>query len=60
MEGIHILFPSPDKMNFAANAGMGGDQGEGKAWNIIGMKAGVYYYNLLSSGLNKSGKVVIY
>ena len=31
-----------------------------KVWNTSGMKAGVYYYNLISSGLNKSGKVVIY
>lgn len=31
-----------------------------KVWNTSGIKAGVYYYSLESSGLSESGKVVIY
>jgi hypothetical protein len=31
-----------------------------KVWNTSSIKAGVYHYNLMSAGLNKAGKVVIY
>ena len=36
-----------------------GKQGQ-KVWNTTEIKAGVYYYNLLSDGFSKAGKIVIY
>jgi len=31
-----------------------------KVWNTTRVQAGVYYFNLLSDGLNKTGKIVIF